>query len=297
MGCGESSPHTAPATPVSSVNSEEPKDVEQEDTPTTLPAPSTDEKPTPEPETSVTPPEPPPVPENRCQHAGPSANFDQTLDPLVWKTYGSARWESLGYLELTGNAQGQKGAIFNIADKVSPGDVSISVRLWTGGGTGTGADGFAMSIVGVNSVDELNTLMEAAKPGGGMGYAYGEGYSTYRAPALHVEFDTWENRIIPNGDLFDDPTSEDHVAVTLDGNPGAHYLWGAVPDLEEQRWHQVVLHIRSEHLKVTLDEHTVLEGDIPGFRFKGGFIGFTGSTGYYTNYHKIDDLQIPCVER
>jgi hypothetical protein len=41
-----------------------------------------------------------------------------------------------------------------------------------------------------------------------------------------------------------------------------------------------------------MDGVTVIDADAPGLDFKGGYIGFTGSTGGSTNYHRIDDLQI-----
>ena len=31
---------------------------------------------------------------------------------------------------------------------------------------------------------------------------------------------------------------------------------------------------------------------VPDFLFWGGYIGFTETTGFYTNYHRFDELQI-----
>jgi hypothetical protein len=30
----------------------------------------------------------------------------------------------------------------------------------------------------------------------------------------------------------------------------------------------------------------------PELQFRGGYIFFSGSTGYYTNYHRFDDLNV-----
>lgn len=43
---------------------------------------------------------------------------------------------------------------------------------------------------------------------------------------------------------------------------------------------------------VTLDGLPAIDGLVPGLDLRGGFIGFSGSTGYYSNYHRFDDLQI-----
>ena len=47
-----------------------------------------------------------------------------------------------------------------------------------------------------------------------------------------------------------------------------------------------------EDVTVLMDDSIVIDGNVPGLSFKGGFIGFTGTTGYYTNYHRFDDLEV-----
>lgn len=228
-----------------------------------------------------------------CEKRGPSSTFDHDLNSnSPWHIYGDAYWDPQGWLEMTGIEQSHKGAIFNIVEQVSADRVTIAFRIATGGGTG--ADGFAMSVIGARSVQELEALIAAATVGGGLGYAYAENYPT-PVPALHIEFDTWENKIVPNGDLFDDPTPSDHIAVTLDGDPGSHVLWAPIDDLEDNQWHDVLVSINGDSIDVKLDGITRLSGDVPHFHFKGGYIGFTGTTGYYTNSHRIDDLSIPCL--
>ena len=110
--------------------------------------------------------------------------------------------------------------------------------------------------------------------------------------ALHVEIDTWEN--IDNGDteLHTDPTPENHIAVTLDGDPGNHILWTPIPTIEDSLWHEVLLEVQGSQVTVTLDGTVVLDGPISNWSFRGGYIGFSGSTGYYTNNHRIQDLEL-----
>ena len=36
---------------------------------------------------------------------------------------------------------------------------------------------------------------------------------------------------------------------------------------------------------------TVIDQRVEGLDFKGGYIGFSGTTGYYTNFHRFDDLR------
>jgi len=89
-----------------------------------------------------------------------------------------------------------------------------------------------------------------------------------------------------------EPLSDDHIAVTLNGNPGEHYLPTAMPDLEDNMWHQMEIRVVGKQVSVSMDDVEIMNGGVPGLTFKGGYIGFTGSTGYYTNYHRFDDLEV-----
>ena len=57
-------------------------------------------------------------------------------------------------------------------------------------------------------------------------------------------------------------------------------------------WHTVTIDINGSIVVITLDGNEVMNDEIGGFSFRGGYIGFTGSTGYYTNYHRFDNLRI-----
>ena len=218
----------------------------------------------------------------------PTLDFNADLSSSEWLIVGDAYREPAGWLELTGLAGGQQGAIFYLGSVLSRGDTEISLRVSTGqcilpgpcDSLADGADGFALSIFGVGGVVELANLLAEARPGEGLGYAV-----TPRAvDAFHIEFDTYHNAI--------DPTLGNHVAITLNGDPTNHLLWTETPTLENNAWHDIVLRIAGVHVTVLMDGVTVIDADVPGLDFKGGYIGFTGSTGGSTNYHRIDDLQI-----
>jgi hypothetical protein len=218
----------------------------------------------------------------------PALDFNADLTSSDWLIVGDASREPAGWLELTGLAGGQQGAIFYLGSTLSRGDTEISLRVSTGqcplpgpcDSPADGADGFAMSIIGLTGVAELANLLAAARPGEGLGYAV----TPTVVDAFHIEFDTYHNAI--------DPTLGNHVAITLNGDPTNHILWTETPTLENNAWHDIVLRIEGIHVTVLMDGVTVIDADAPGLDFKGGYIGFTGSTGGSTNYHRIDDLQI-----
>jgi hypothetical protein len=223
---------------------------------------------------------------------GKPETFDTPLSGTTWKTYGDAFWDPDGYLDMTGNSGDKQGAIFNVAQKINPGDVMISFKIQTGPNVGTGADGFAMTVYDAADVDELESLIAAAHGGGGLGYGVSGPYGPAVIDALHVEIDTWHNVFNGTVELHTDPTSENHVAVCMNGNPGDCPLWLAVPNIEDLAWHDIAIKIEGYHITVSLDGSVVIDEDVPEFEFRGGYIGFTGSTGYYSNFHRFDDLLV-----
>ena len=88
------------------------------------------------------------------------------------------------------------------------------------------------------------------------------------------------------------PTSADHIAITLDGDPGNHVLWQPVGELEDLVWRRIEVSTQGNQVTVTMDGATIISDTINGFAFEGGFIGVSGSTGAETNYHRFDNLQI-----
>ena len=116
---------------------------------------------------------------------------------------------------------------------------------------------------------------------------------------FHVEFDTYYNSIPPHP--HQDPTPEDHVAIhfngsldtDLDPDPNNEVsLWAAMPNLEDNFWHQIDVRVSGTNIQVDVDGQSVIDGTVPSYLFKGGMIGFSGSTGAVTNYHRFDDLVV-----
>jgi hypothetical protein len=235
-----------------------------------------------------------------------STEFADPLDSDEWFQYGSAYHDSRGWLEMTGFSPSENGAIYYLARKVNPGDVNLTFKISTGKcddpGACTngseGADGFAMSIFEQETESDLIDLItNYSRGGGGMGY-----FLAPEAPpvaAFHLEFDTYYNSIPPHE--HQDPTTDDHVQVHMNGNQDNDLdpdpdnevtLWAAMPNLEDNMWHDVEINIAGPHIQVTVDGVEIINGMVPTFSFKGGFIGFSGSTGTVYNYHRFDDLQI-----
>jgi hypothetical protein len=222
-----------------------------------------------------------------CAWASPES-FDTKLDGAKWKIYGDASWDPGGWLEMTGNAQSKFGKIWNVVDYVQPGDVQISFQIQTGGGMNGGADGFALSVIDAKDVAELEGILAKAGNGGCLGYGVAGGCGTLQISAFHLEIDTFAN----NGDPNTDPTPDNHIAVTLDGDATKHWLWAPAPTIEDLQWHKVTVEVKLDVVRVTLDGAELFNKAIPNFKFRGGYIGFSGSTGWASNYHRFDNLQI-----
>jgi hypothetical protein len=65
-----------------------------------------------------------------------------------------------------------------------------------------------------------------------------------------------------------------------------------VSTIEDMQWHDVRVDVDGENVRVWLDGTLIIDGDIPGLFQKGGYIGFTGTTGAYTNHHRFDNLEV-----
>jgi hypothetical protein len=229
---------------------------------------------------------------------GTPDTFDTVVTGSKWKTYGDAYFDPGGWLEMTGNAQSKKGAIYNLVDFVAPGDVQLSFKIASGGwltsaGQPQGADGFALSVVDVKTVAELENYINLAGAGGCLGYGVSgdckqPANPSYTVEAFHIEIDEWHN----TGDPNVDPTYQNHIGIMQNGDASNHYLWAPVPNIDDLQWHAVTVQITKDVVRVTLDGAEIINKAIPNFKFRGGFIGFSGTTGWATDYHRFDDLQI-----
>jgi hypothetical protein len=222
-----------------------------------------------------------------CQYP-PLLDFSADVTGTGWARLFDAYWDPGGWLEITGNETWRRGALFWTERKVNPGNFTLAFSIATGGGLGTGADGFAVSVIDAPDPASLSALLSAADDGGCLGYGSASPCGSTPMSAFHVEFDTWYNVGTP----VTDPTSDNHVAIHLDGDASNPRLWAAIPSLEDLQWRDVVVTGAGTRLTVTLDGATVIDGDIPGFAFEGGYLGVTGSTGAETNWHRFDNLQV-----
>ena len=50
--------------------------------------------------------------------------------------------------------------------------------------------------------------------------------------------------------------------------------------------------VNGEEVVVMMDQTEIISGTVPGLTFKGGYIGFSGTTGWLTNYHRFDELEV-----
>ena len=212
----------------------------------------------------------------------------------TWTLARDATWNPQGWLEMTGIETNRVGAVYNDSESILSGLASIEFTLITGGGIGGGADGFAFTIVELDDPNTFSTLINAANRGGGLGYAVGgahlEADYTLDGEALTVEIDTWYNDA-SRGARHSDPTVQNHLAITRNGDPGDHIAWHEVPTIEDLMPHTVRVDFVDESMRIAYDGELVIEQDIT-FTFKGGYMFFSGSTGAASNYHRFDEVQI-----
>ncbi|MFM2162766.1 MAG: hypothetical protein RLZZ383_2278 [Pseudomonadota bacterium] len=210
--------------------------------------------------------------------------FDTNALSKDWVAFGDATWDPQGWLEITGNAQSRAGSIYKTSSKINAGDLRMEFDIATGGGINSGADGYAVNIVDVADPVALADWIRTTQNGGCLGYGSAPPCGATAVNAFHIEFDTWHNS------EYNDPTTQNHIAINLDGSPNAHPLWAAVPSLEDLVWRHVEVQTTGAQLRVRVDGQVIIDGTIPGFSFDGGYVGVSGSTGWATNYHRFDNL-------
>jgi hypothetical protein len=210
--------------------------------------------------------------------------------PPGWVLYGNATYPGNGTVELTGNVTSSGGALYNDAVTVSEGNASMEMAFSTGGGIHTGADGFALTIVNLETVQELVTMLGDAANGGGLGYGVSGAYGPWVGDALHVEVDTWYNFIPDN--LHTDPVNANHVSINLNGDPGNDIWHQAIPSIEDLSPHVIRVDVIGSTFKVFYDGQHLVTQQVAGLDFRGGFIFFSASTGWATNFHTIDHLKV-----
>ena len=216
---------------------------------------------------------------------------DFTTESTNWVTRGSAYWDPNGWVEMTGTGQGQKGAVYNKVESIASGVASIRFTLKTGNGMNGGADGFAFTIINIASVTDLDTWIGQAQSGGGMGYGIGGAYGGFTGDALTVEIDTWNNTYNGTNEFHTDPTSVSHIALTKNADAGDHIVYFETPNVEDFQPHDLRVDIVPSNITVDYDGNEVINEN-PQINFKGGQMFFSGSTGWATNNHIFDNLEI-----
>lgn len=209
-----------------------------------------------------------------CQQ---QANTIDLLDDGTWNYEGSANYDSAnGWINLTPALMNQSGTAFSTAATVTADSVEMDFLFYQG--DGSGADGIAL--VALNA-DQMTGFVGSS--GGGIGYGGLPGWS--------VEVDTYYNGY--------DPTPEDHVAFSWNGDVSAHTVWAALPEMENNGWHSMQVNVQAPRVRVTIDGTTYINQDVSGdFNFPA-YVGFAAGTGSLTNNHRIDALvvtELSCEE-
>ena len=203
-----------------------------------------------------------------CQNEG---YVEDSVDLATWHFEGSAQWDSANsWVQLTTPTQNQAGTAFQTSATVDADNVSIEFAFYVSGGSG--ADGISLT-----ALDTTRMTTYVGGAGGGIGYMGLPGWS--------VEVDTYFN----DGA---DPTSADHVSVHLDGDYYSPVAWAALPEMEDNNWHQMSVTVSGTWMTVTIDGTTWLDQTISGLTAFPAYVGFTGATGSLTNDHLIDALEV-----
>lgn len=212
-----------------------------------------------------------------CQQGG---YLVDELDLDDWNFEGAATWDTTNnWLQLTEPLTDQVGTAFEISETVTGGNVEIEFLFYVSGGTG--ADGISLTAI---DADRMTTFLG----GTGCGIGYGGDAACTEGPALpgwSIEVDTWYNE-------ESDPTSEDHVAFTFDGDVDDPAAWAALPDMEDGAWHTMNVSVVEPHITITIDGTAYIDQDLSGTFSFPAYVGFTGGTGGMTNYHLIDSLTV-----
>jgi hypothetical protein len=213
-----------------------------------------------------------------CQQAGYAAD---ALGLDSWAYEGSAFWDAAaGAVELTDLSPFAAGAAFQTSQAVPGHALRLSFEFTTG--DGTGADGFSVTAL---DVDRRAGLLGA--PGCALGY--GEPHPSCVSegealPGWSIEVDTYYNPSI-------DPSSNDHLSLTFDGDLDTWALWADLPEVEDTGPHTLEVELRAGRARVWLDGALLADERVSIAPFDA-WIGFTAATGVDTNKHTIRALTV-----
>jgi len=208
-------------------------------------------------------------------------NFSENFNaPTTGINYvGSASQTSFGggSAQLTPNAYGQSGAIWN-STAVEFTSFSTSFDFIIGPSAGNGADGFTFSAIDAGTYDSSTAIGGA---GGGLGYL-GLGNS------FAVEFDTWNNGSV-------DGFNANHVGINQDGSIDSlarQNLPFSLETTDASNWHTADIAMDDNGLlTVEIDNNLFLSQTLTGFS-NNVYFGFTSATGGARDGHYIDNWDL-----
>lgn len=222
-------------------------------------------------------------------------------------------WHPDGYLLLSQGVSNHS-AVIQTSRQFTPGDLHLSFLMNMGRcavpeatctGSGEVADGFAISIFNLETAEEIvDMIQNHTGPGGGMGYllrpSLVDGSPPPTVEAFHLQFDVYYNHT-SRGHNHDDPTTGNHIQIHFNGNMNNDLdpapdnevtLWAEVPQLVDNQWHEMVVDINGMDVRVARDGIVLMEGTVPAYSFKGGWLVLTATTGAVGMFQRIDDLDI-----
>ena len=212
-----------------------------------------------------------------CQQEG---WVEEELALDSWHFEGNATWDATNdWLQLTDPGTNEVGSAFETDHPVSGDSVQIEFLFYIGGGTG--ADGLSLTAL---DADRQTGFLG----GTGCGIGYGGDASCTSGPALpgwSIEVDTYYN----DGQ---DPTTEDHLMFTFDGDVDEPAVWVALPEMEDNGWHTMTVSVVAPRVTVAIDGTTWIDQELSGYFEFPAYVGFTAGTGSFTNYHLVDSLQV-----
>ena len=122
--------------------------------------------------------------------------------------------------------------------------------------------------------------------GGCLAFGQGRGPTpadTCRAPGYGIEFDG-----IINSDALDPP--DEHIALIKDSVLN-HIAWVADQRVSDDQWHAAQVEVTTDSVKVFVDGGQVLSWQ-GALDLTHGRLGFSGATGDFTGWHRIDDFRL-----
>lgn len=204
---------------------------------------------------------------------------DFSADSGLWSYVGSAyRDAGAGNVVLTQNNNAQVGVLWLRDREIRDRKFTVEFSYLAGGGTG--ADGIVLMFYKNKNYS----------PGGGgvIGFIGGD---LIPVAGYGVEFDNHYNY-----EHYGMDPSGRHIAVIKD-RANNHLKYVNTDVVEDNRWHQARVVVDNRNITVFVDGNKMLEYVSPGDldRTFGG-LGFSGATGAFNHWHRIDNVRITLAD-